>query len=465
MKGGIQMTLNDIISGLGVTVLLPVILFVLGTFFRIDVKRLFRSAVLIGVGFIGINLILGYFLNNLAPAAQKMVEFTGVNLPILDVGWPAAAAIAFAGKIGLFVIPITVLVNFLMYVLHLTDTIDVDVWNYWHFAFTGGLVYALTNNLWLGMLASAIDAALVLVLGDWTAPAVQQYYGIPGISLPHGFSAAYVPIAIPINWLLDKLHLDKIQADPESIKKKWGIFGDPVIIGLVLGLVVGFLGNLKTLNDAKSWFNILQLGMSMAAVMYIFPKMVSILMDGLIPISEGVRDFMKARASGRKFYIGLDSAIAVGTPAAIASSMILVPIAIILMVVIPQNRMLLAVDLAVLPFMVVMTIPITRGNILKTVIIGTIIIAVGLLIGTSLSPLFTKAAIQAQFKMPSNATQISSICDGSNPLTWFIVKLINSWYGVVILLVVLVLFLYFYRTHSKVWEKIAGAVEVTEENK
>jgi PTS system galactitol-specific IIC component len=459
------MTLNDIISGLGITVLLPIIIFVFGLFFKLEVKRLFRSAVLIGVGFIGINLILGYFLNNLAPAAQKMVEFTGVHLPVLDVGWPAAAAIAFAGKIGLFVIPVTILVNFLMYILHWTDTIDVDVWNYWHFAFTGGLVYALTNNLWLGILASAIDAALVLILGDWTAPAVQQYYDIPGISLPHGFSAAYVPIAIPLNWLLDKLHLDKVKADPESIKKRWGFFGDPVILGLVLGLIVGFLGNLKSLNTASSWFNILQLGIAMAGVMYIFPKMVSILMDGLIPISEGVRDFMKARASGRKFYIGLDSAIAVGTPAAIASSMILVPIAIVLMVIIPQNQMLLAVDLAVLPFMVVMTIPITRGNILKTVIIGTIIIAAGLLIGTNLSPLFTKAAIQAQFKMPSNATQISSICDGSNPLTWFIVRLINSWYGVAILVAVFALFLYFYRTHRKAWEKIAGSVEAPDENK
>jgi len=54
--------------------------------------------------------------------------------------------------------------------------------------------------------------------------------------------------------------------------------------------------------------------------------------------------------------------------------MILVPIAVILMIIIPQNQILLAVDLAVLPFMVVMTIPITRGNVLKTVIIGTVII-------------------------------------------------------------------------------------------
>jgi PTS system galactitol-specific IIC component len=456
------MTLNDIINGLGVTVLLPLVIFFLALIFRINSKKAFRSAVLIGIGFIGINLILGYFLNNLAPAAQKMVKFTGVHLPVLDVGWPAAAAIAFAGKIGLFVIPVTVLVNFVMYILHWTDTVDVDVWNYWHFAFTGGLVYAMTNNLWLGILASAIDAALVLVLGDWTAPAVQQYYKIPGISLPHGFSAAYVPIAIPLDWLLNKLHLDKIQADPETIRKKWGLFGDPIIIGLILGLVVGFLGNLKSLGTANAWFDILKLGMSMAAVMYIFPKMVAILMDGLIPISEGVRDFMKSRASKRKFYIGLDSAIAVGDPAAIASAMILVPIAIVLMVLIPQNQMLLAVDLAVLPFMVVMTIPITRGNILKTVIIGTVIIAIGLLIGTNLSPLFTKAAIQAQFKMPSSATQISSICDGSNPLTWFIVKLMNSWYGVATLFIVLFVFLYFYRKHRVTWERLAGSREETE---
>lgn len=451
------MNLNTIVSGLGVTVLLPIVIFILALFFKIKAKKAFRSAVIIGIGFIGINLILGFFLNNLAPAASKMVKYTGVHLPILDVGWPAAAAIAFAGKVGLFVIPVTVLVNFLMYVFHWTDTVDVDVWNYWHFAFTGGLVYALTNNIWLGTAAASIDAALVLLLGDWTAPAVQEYYKIPGISIPHGFSAAYVPIAIPLNWILDKLHLDKVKADPETIRRRWGIFGDPIIIGLILGLVVGFLGNMNVLNTSTAWFNILKLGMAMAGVMYIFPKMVAILMDGLIPISEGVREFMKSKASNRKFFIGLDSAILVGDPAAIASAMILVPIAIILMVIIPQNQMLLAVDLAVLPFMVVMTIPITRGNILKTVIIGTFIIWGGLLIGSNLSPLFTKAAIQAQFKMPATATRISSICDGSNPLSWMIVKLMNSGVGIAILIVIFFVFLYFYRKHREAWERIAGA--------
>jgi PTS system galactitol-specific IIC component len=110
------------------------------------------------------------------------------------------------------------------------------------------------------------------------------------------------------------------------------------------------------------------------------------------------------------------------------------------------------VDLAVLPFMVVTTIPITRGNVFKTVII-----AGGLLVGNNLSPLFTKAAIQAQFNMPSGATQISSICDGSNPLNWLMVKLMNNGFSIAILIAIFFLFLYFYKKYEKSWGIIAGA--------
>lgn len=149
----------------------------------------------------------------------------------------------------------------------------------------------------------------------------------------------------------------------------------------------------------------------------------------------------------------------IGDPAAIASAMILVPIAVILMVIIPQNQILLAVDLAVLPFMVVMTIPVTRGNIFKTVIIGTVIITGGLLVGTNLSPLFTKAVIQAQFNMPSGATQISSICDGSNPLSWLIVKLMNNGFNIAILIAIFFLFLYFYKKYEKRLGNNCGSFE------
>jgi len=59
--------------------------------------------------------------------------------------------------------------------------------------------------------------------------------------------------------------------------------------------------------------------------------------------------------------------------------------------------------------------------------------------------------------MPSGATQISSICDGSNPLSWLIVKLMDKSFGIAILIAIFFLFLYFYKKYENGWEKIAGA--------
>ncbi len=402
---------------LGAVVMLPIIIFVLGLILGEKPGKAFRSALTIGIGFIGINLVIGLLVNNLGPAAQAMVKNMGVKLNVIDVGWPASSAIAFASKVGAFVIPLGLAINIIMLATRLTKTVNVDFWNYWHFAFTGALVAVATGNLTLGLIAAAINAAIVLKLADWTAKMVQDFYGLPGISLPHGFSAAYVPIAIPLNKLIDKIpYINKIEADPDTINKKFGIFGEPVVLGLILGLILGILAKF----DAKTTLN---LGMSMAGVMFLMPRMVKILMEGLIPISEAAKSFMQKRFAGKEFYIGLDSAVAVGHPAAISTALILVPITILIAVILPGNNVLPFGDLATIPFMVAMIAPITRGNVFRSVIIGAIVIGVGLLIATNVAPLLTQAATDAAFKFPNGASQISSICDGANPLTWIILKI------------------------------------------
>ena len=42
---------------------------------------------------------------------------------------------------------------------------------------------------------SAINMIITMVIADRTAPKVEKELGLPGISIPHGFSASYVPIA------------------------------------------------------------------------------------------------------------------------------------------------------------------------------------------------------------------------------------------------------------------------------
>ncbi len=407
---------------LGASVFLPIIIFVMGLIFGQKPGKAFKSGLLIGIGFVGINLVLNLLVSNLGPAAKQMIDNFGISLNIIDVGWPASAAIAYGTKVGAFVIPVVLGVNIIMIFLKLTKTLNVDIWNYWHFAFTGALIAGVTDSLAWGLATAAINAAIVLVLADWTAPMVQKFYNIPNISLPHGFSAAYVPIALPLDKLIDKIPvINDIELDPETIQDKFGIFGEPIFMGLILGIIVGLLAQYESPA-------VLQLGVNMAAVMLLFPRVVKILMEGLTPLSESAKKFMREKFSDREFYIGLDSAIAIGHPSAISTALILVPLTIFLAIIVPGNSVLPFGDLATLPFMLVMIIPITKGNIFRSTLIGIIIIGVGLLIATNLAPMITAAAQTTTFEFPEGANIISSICDGGNPLTWLIVKFMEIGY-------------------------------------
>lgn len=454
--------LKALVDTLGSTVLLPVFIFFFAVALGTKVGRAFRSAVIIGVAFIGINLVIGLMWGSLTGVSQAMVANTGITRDIVDVGWPAAAAIAFGSDVGLWVIPVALLVNVVLLATRLTKTLNVDIWNFWHFAFAGSLVYAATGDLALGIVTAAVAAALMLFFADWTAPAVQDFYNLPGISIPHGTSTAYVALAIPINLLLDRIPgLKDLDADPDAIERRFGpTFGDPMVMGLLIGVILGLIayaGNFAA-DALGTTASILALGVNLAAVMVLLPRMVSILMEGLIPISEAAREFMQKRASDREIYIGLDSAILIGHPSVISASLLLVPMAILLSMILPGNRMLLFADLAIFPFVIALTGPITKGNVVRMFIIGTVIIIVGFYIGNSMAELMTVAAADAGFAIPENAALISSVGDGFIWIPWAFMVLGDAlqWIGVVLFAVVTGVFWFFYKKNTAAWEAAAG---------
>lgn len=452
------------IQSLGSTVMLPIFIFIIAIVLGAKPGKAIRAAITVGVAFVGINLVIGLLVGELGGAAQAMVERTGTQLDVVDVGWPAAAAIAFGGTVGVWVIPVGIAVNILMLAIRATKTLNIDIWNFWHFAFTGAMVYAVTSNVALALAVAALNSAICLFLADWTAPGVQKLYNVPGVSIPHGFSAAYVPIAIPLNWVIDKIPgLNKLDADPEAIRKRFGLIGEPLMMGVIIGLIIGalaWLGDAAVGDLGVQIQKILALSVNLGAVMLLMPRMVAILMEGLITVSEAAAEFMKKRSGAGDFYIGLDSAILIGHPSAIALGLLLAPITIALAIglsAIGLNRILPFADLAVLPFMVAMISPVTRGNIVRGLIIGTIVIALGLMIGTSMCALHTSAALDAQFAFPEGASQISSICDGTNPLTWLLVNAGSiGWIGFVIATVVVAVIIFLYKKNTAAWEAVAG---------
>ncbi len=454
---GFLIALKSVIDNLGATVVLPIIIFFVALIMGAKPGKAFRAGVTIGIAFIGINLVIGLMWGTLSGAAQAMVTNWKITRDVVDVGWPSAAAIAFGTDVGLWVIPIAILVNLVLLLFKLTKTLNIDIWNYWHFAFLGSMVFVATNNLAYGLVTAAVAAALALFLGDWTAKAVQSFYNLPGISIPHLTTAPGVPFAIATNWLLDKIPgVRDWKADPETIQKRFGVFGEPVILGLVIGLVLGVLG---FYNAEGALVKILQTGMNLAAVMLLLPRMVQILMEGLIPVSEAARDFMQKRASGREIYIGLDSAILIGHPAAISSSLILVPIAILLSVILPGNRVILFADLAIIPFVVALFAPLMKGNIFRMIVAGILELAVGFYIATAMAPFFTGAAQNAGFAMPEGASLITSIGDGFLWPQFVFTKLVQvlGVVGIVVAAVLLAVAWFMYLKNTNAWEVAAGA--------
>lgn len=455
-------TLKGVVDALGATVLLPIIIFVIALVLGARPGRAFRAGLTIGIAFIGINLVLGLMLTTLGGVAQAIVTNTGMQRDIVDVGWPSAAAIAFGSSVGLWVIPIGILVNVVLLFSGLTRTLNVDVWNFWHFAFVGSLVVAATGSLGYGLIAAALMAALSLVLADWTAKGVQRFYGVPGVSVPHLASAQIVPLAIVLNWVMDRIPgINRIRIDTETVHRRLGVFGEPIVLGLVIGLVLGLVAYAGSADAGTVITKSLQTGMSLAAVMLLLPRMVKILMEGLIPVSEAAREFVQKRAGDREIHVGLDSAILIGHPAAIASSLILVPIAILLSLVLPGNRIILFADLAVIPFVVAMTAPIVNGNVFRMVVIGTVTLILGFYVGMALSPLMTATAASSGFAMPANAAGITSVVDGFLYIPYVVIEAATGLglLGLALVFVAILALLLALRARPAAFERIAGGDE------
>lgn len=443
------------INDLGASVMMPIIITILGLILGAPFGRALRAGLTVGVGFVGLNLVIGLIGTHLGPAVQAMIERYGLTLDAIDIGWPAAAAIAFASSVGTFIIPVGIIVNVVMLVTNTTQTLDVDIWDYWHFAFTGAMIQALTGSFAMGLVAAVLNMVIIMVIADLTAPSLETYNGLPGISLPHGFTGAFVPIAIVFNKILDFIPgINKIKMDMDKVQAKLGLFGEPMIIGTVIGIVVGLIAG-------YGWDSLL-LGINMGAVLVLIPKMAAMLMEGLLPVSDAAQVFIEKHFKNRgKLYIGLDSAVGIGHPVALTCALILVPLSIALAVFLPGNRVLPFADLAVIPYVFVLIIPMVKGDFFRSLVVGFFTMIIMFYCGTDMVDSFVataKAADPATYG--SYTTAFSSICDGSNPLTWAMWKLSNfQWIGIAIIAVIAIGLAIYNRQHIIKQAKEAAAAE------
>ena len=100
--------------GLGSTVFIPIIIFLLGLCVKLKPSKAFISAITLGVGFIGLNIVVNLLQTALSPAIKLMVSRYNLSLSIIDLGSGPGGPLAFSSTLGVMLIPIAVVVNLLL---------------------------------------------------------------------------------------------------------------------------------------------------------------------------------------------------------------------------------------------------------------------------------------------------------------------------------------------------------------
>lgn len=429
------------IVDLGPTVMLPVIIFIIGVLLGQGIGKSLRAGLTVGIGFVGIDLVISLMTENLGDAAKAMAENYNLGLDVVDIGWPGTSPMAWGSDMGIIAIPIAIVVNILMLVTKMTKVVNVDIWNIWHIAFTGAIVQIATGSYIWGIVAIIVHSAVIYKLGDIFIPVTDEYFALEGIAMPHGTSAYMGVFAAPVNDLLDHIPgVNKINLTPERIEQRLGVFGQPTIIGALLGFIIGLLAQ-YSIGDA------LTLAVQMAGVMVLMPMVVKLIMEGLTPISEAARKILDKHFSGGDFRIGLDCALMLGDPAVVAGSMLFVPLSILIAVVMPGNRILPFGDLATIGFFIAIAVGVHKGNIFRTLFSGTLIMSFTLWISNQMASL--QQTLGQNVGLSSPGEQISSLDQAGSPLTYLMAKGFNLDINIGFLVILVVYFLALIYTYVK----------------
>ena len=424
------------IIGLGAAVMMPILFTILGVCIGIKFGKALKSGLLVGVGFVGLSVITALLTSSMGAPLKTMTEIYDLHLGIFDMGWPAAASVAYNTTVGAFIIPVCLGINILLLLVKATNTINIDLWNYWHYAFIGAVVYFATENIWYGFFAAIICFVITLVMADLTTKKFQQYYkDLDGISIPQPFCQSFVPFAEGLNWCMDKIPgFNKLDIDADGLKKKFGILGEPLFLGVVVGVLIGCLSCSSWAELVQNIPMILGLGIKMGAVMELIPRITSLFIEGLKPIAEATKDLVSRKfKNSAGINIGMSPALVIGHPTTLVVSLLLIPVTILLAVILPGNQFLPLASLAGMFYVFPAVLPVTKGNVVKTFIIGLVALTVGLYFVTDLAPWFTKAAQDVYERTADAAVAIpdgfqgGSLDFASSIFSWVIFHLVHDF--------------------------------------
>lgn len=330
--------LKAIILGIynaGAGVFLPLVFFVVGLFFRMKPGNALRAGLKAGIGLTGVSLITNYLITTLSPVISYYAETSsGARFDIVDVPWSVSAALPFALPISVFLIPCFAVLTVVLVRMKVFHTLQLSIWDYGQQLTVIGFIYVLSGNMILAVACGFLNFIFCLWCGDKYAERWSETLGLEGTT---SSNVTQMSMAFPVCWIANKI-MDLIPAvknnnfTPEKISKKIGIFGEPAVIGLIVGMFMAII----TKQDITSIFSI---GMGVSASIVLIPHTIKIFLDGVGALTQGAQAWAGNKlGEGHKVYIACDMAMSVGSPVVITINSLMIPLAVAFALLVPGFR-------------------------------------------------------------------------------------------------------------------------------
>jgi PTS system galactitol-specific IIC component len=370
---------------MGAAVFLPIVVIILGLAVRMKLTKAFSAGLTLGVAFVGINLLIGYMMDSVGGAAQLFVLNTGLELNALDLGWAPALGLAWQWEYAFLMFPVQIGINIVMLAFGWTSTLNVDMWNVANKIATGFLVTFASGSLIIGLAVASVQVVLELKNADLTKKQLHKLTNIPGVSMPHPMFLSNI-VFYPITLFLDKVIKTKTKVDVNELKRRIGIFGENHVLGFIIGTSIGLVAEYGIAGS-------LMLGIQTGTALTLFPMVSKLFMTALAPVSDATNKFIKSRFPDRDIVIGLDWPILAGNNEIWVTIIASMPIALGMAMILPGNTVLplgnlMTVCVAAASFMV------TRGDLIKMIIINYIWVPIILWSSSYFAPMFTELAAQ-----------------------------------------------------------------------
>lgn len=412
--------ITEQLTSLSSFITLPAFMFILSICIGMKFQKAASASINISVGLIGVTILFSFFNETCTPVVNNFMSIVGKQTPIIDTGWPILSLLIWSNKVSYLIIPIAIVVNIMMLAIKCTNTFNIDIWNMWHLAVSSVIVYETTDSLLAVLLVDVLMTVINLKLADWSQPIMMEVYkGRGNVANSHINSLCMLPLAIAGNWVLDRIGERKIiSLTPKSggVKK----FFNPLKISLFIGFGMGLVSGTGIIGS-------MEFAIKISTVFLILPKIVSFMQYGFARMSEEMETFVKEHFNGDNApIIGVNHMIFSDEDSVIVSSVILMPIAIAASVLLSFIKIFPLADLSSIVCLIVAINAVSKGNILRNVIIGIPAIIINLYATSIMAPLYKIIADKTGYDAGVGNALWNSSLNGNNYISIWVANIFEG---------------------------------------